>query len=79
MTDINKIKSLIKAIDNDFINSRRKSNLTTLIPIKYLNDMYYEYREYMRIRPISWKHIKNYKDFLPHIHVIYLIRFLNEY
>ena len=42
MTDINKIKSLIKAIDNDFINSRRKSNLTTLIPIKYLNDMYYE-------------------------------------
>ena len=79
MTDINKIKSLIKAIDNDFINSRRKSNLTTLIPIKYLNDMYYEYREYMRLRPISWKHIKNYKDFLPHIQVMYLIRFLNEY
>ena len=79
MIDINKIKSLIKAIDNDFVNSRRQSNSTRYIPIKYLNDMYYECREYMWLRPISWKHIKNYKDFLPHIHVTYLIKFLNEY
>lgn len=79
MINIYEIKIKIKCLSFDFMNNRYVDNMSTHFPIRYIDFLYTEFREFMRLRPQSWCHIKNYKIFIKFITIHYLDKFLKEY
>jgi hypothetical protein len=53
--------------------------MSTHFPTRHIDFLYAEFREFIRLRPKSWCHIKNYKIFIKFIAIHYLDNFLKEY
>ena len=79
MINIYEIKIKIKCLSFDFMNKRYVDNMSTHFPTRHIDFLYTEFREFMRLRPKSWCHIKNYKIFIKFINIHYLDKFLKEY
>ncbi len=79
MINIYEIKIKIKCLSFDFMNKRSVNNKSTQFPTRHIDFLYAEFREFMRLRPQSWCHIKNYKIFIKYINIYYLDNFLKEY
>ena len=79
MINIYEIKIKIKCLSFDFMNKRYVDNMSTHFPTRHIDFLYTEFREFMRLRPKSWCHIKNYKIFIKFITIHYLDNFLKEY
>ena len=79
MINIYEIKIKIKCLSFDFMNKRYVDNMSTHFPTRHIDFLYTEFREFIRLRPKSWCHIKNYKIFIKFIAIHNLDKFLKEY